>query len=65
MNLIIVQSAEGDFAMINIKPPEEETDEIIRSKEELWKKLNPDAYYLKEISNTLKDILKEMRKRKV
>ena len=51
--------------MIDIKPPEEETDEIIRSKEELWKKLNPDAYYLKEISKTLKEILKEMRKRKV
>lgn len=65
MNLIIALNAEGDFAMIDIKPPEEESDEIIRSKEELWKKLNPDAYYLKEISKTLKDILREMRKRKV
>lgn len=51
--------------MIDIKPPEEETDEIIRSKEELWKKLNPDAYYLKEISKTLKEILREMKKRKM
>lgn len=50
--------------MIDIKPPEEETNEIDIAKEELWKKLNPDAYYLKEISKTLKDILKEMRKRK-
>lgn len=65
MNLIIALNAEGDFAMIDIKPPKEESDEIIRSKEELWKKLNPDAYYLKEISKTLKEILKEMRKRKV
>lgn len=29
------------------------------------KSMDPDVYYLKEISVTLKDILKEMRKRKV
>lgn len=51
--------------MIDIKPPEEESKEIQQAKEELWQRLNPDAYYLKEISKTLKDILREMRKRKV
>lgn len=51
--------------MIEIKPPEEESSEIEQAKEELWNKLNPDAYYLKEISKTLKKILDEMRKRKV
>ena len=52
--------------MIDIKPPEGliEAIEETRKQEETEKKLNPDAYYLKEISNTLKDILKEMRKRK-
>ena len=58
--------------MIDIKPPEEPfegIEEVIKEKtkreNEINKLLNPDAYYLKEISNTLKDILKEMRKRKV
>jgi hypothetical protein len=50
--------------MIDIKPPEEEASEIEQSKEELWGKLHPEAYYLKEISKTLKEILREMRKRK-
>ena len=58
--------------MINIKPPDEPfegIEEIIKDKAELRdeinKLLNPDAYYLKEISKTLKEILREMRKRKV
>lgn len=53
--------------MIDIKPPEEGKELVmpIDRTEEINKLLNPDAYYLKEISNTLKDILKEMRKRKV
>lgn len=63
--------------MIDIKPPEEEKENpwnffFQRLEEEskdrsvdINEKLNPDAYYLKEISITLKDILKEMRKRKV
>lgn len=58
--------------MIDIKPPDEPfegIEEVIKEKtkreNEINKLLNPDAYYLKEISNTLKDILKEMRKRKV
>lgn len=48
--------------------PFEGTEEIIKRKaerqDELFKKLYPDAYYLKEISKTLKEILREMRKRK-
>ena len=53
--------------MIDINPPEEEKELIvpIDKMDEINKKLNPNAYYLKEISKTLKDILKEMRKRKV
>lgn len=58
--------------MIDIKPPDEPfegIEEVIKEKikreDEINKLLNPDAYYLKEISKTLKDILKEMRKRKV
>ena len=58
--------------MIDIKPPDEPfegIEEIIKDKtdrrDEINKLMNPDAYYLKEISKTLKDILKEMRKRKV
>lgn len=53
--------------MIDIKPPEEEKELIVPIDKiyEINKKLNPDVYYLKEISETLKDILKEMRKRKV
>lgn len=53
--------------MIDVKPPEEEKELIvpIDKMDEINKKLNPNAYYLKEISKTLKDILKEMRKRKV
>jgi len=44
-----------------------ETFKVLTAEESINinKVLNPDAYYLKEISNTLKDILKEMRKRKV
>ena len=38
---------------------------VLTVEEPINKVLNPDAYYLKEISNTLKDILREMRKRKV
>ena len=58
--------------MIDIKPPDEPfegIEEIIKDKEEhrdvINKVLNPDAYYLKEISKTLKEIHREMRKRKV
>ena len=58
--------------MIDIKPPDEPfegIEEIIKDKterrDEINKLLNPDAYYLKEISKTLKEILREMRKRKV
>ena len=58
--------------MIDIKPPEEEKanntyDQLEEQTgyKQLEKLLNPDAYYLKEISKTLKEILKEMRKRKV
>ena len=65
--------------MIDIKPPEEEKpvnlfyqrlEEESESKptdtmEKALKQLNPDTYYLKEISKTLKEILREMRKRKV
>ena len=64
--------------MIDIKTPEEEKpvnlfyqrlEEESESEptdvmEKALKKLNPDAYYLKEISKTLKEILREMRKRK-
>lgn len=55
--------------MIDIKPPEEEkahnTYERLEEQTEykqLEKLLNPDAYYLNEISKTLKEILKEVRK---
>lgn len=58
--------------MIDIKPPEEPFEGInevkkekIAREDEINRLMNPDAYYLKEISKTLKDILKEMRKRKV
>jgi vacuolar-type H+-ATPase subunit I/STV1 len=58
--------------MIDIKPPDEPfegIEEIIKDKtdrrDEINKLMNPDAYYLKEISKTLKAILEEMRKRKV
>lgn len=58
--------------MIDINPSEEPfegIEEVIKEKtkreNEINKLLNPDAYYLKEISKTLKEILKEMRKRKV
>lgn len=58
--------------MIDIKPPDEPfegIEEVIKEKtkreNEINKLLNPDSYYLKEISKTLKDILREMRKRKV
>ena len=57
--------------MIDIIPPEEEkahnTYEQLEEQtgyKQLEKLLNPDAYYLKEISKTLKEILREMRKRK-
>ena len=69
MNLIIALNAEGDFAMIDIKPPEEEKStnlfyQQLEEDSQISEKLNPDAYYLKEISKTLKEILREMRKRK-
>ena len=58
--------------MIDIKPPDEPfegIEEIIKDKtdrrDEINKLMNPDAYYLKEISKTLKKILREMKKRKV
>lgn len=53
--------------MIEFKAPEEEKNTGLQVPKlgEIDLKLNPDAYYLKEISNTLKDILKEMRKRKI
>lgn len=65
--------------MIDVKPPEEEMpvnlfyqrlEEESESKstdvfEKALKQLNPDTYYLKEISKTLKEILREMRERKV
>lgn len=51
--------------MIDIKLREEEKELIvpIDKIDEINKKLNPDAYYLKEISETLKDILKELKGR--
>ena len=58
--------------MIDIKPPDEPLEgieEVIKEKtareNEINRLMHPEAYYLKEISKTLKDILKEMRKRKV
>lgn len=58
--------------MIDIKTPEEEkTHNTYEQLEEqtgykqLEKLLNPDLHYLKEISKTLDEILREMRKRKV
>lgn len=53
--------------MIDVKTPEKERELVvpIEKCDEINKMLNPDAYYLKEISKTLKDILKEMKKRKV
>lgn len=58
--------------MIDIKSSEEPfegIEEVIKEKnkreDEINKLMNPDAYYLKEISKTLKEILREMRKRKV
>ena len=51
--------------MIDIKPPEEEKPTNLEEDSQISEKLNPDAYYLKEISKTLKEILREMRKRKV
>ena len=58
--------------MIDLKPPDEPfegIEEVIKEKtkreDEINKLMNPDAYYLKEISKTLKEILREMRKRKV
>lgn len=63
--------------MIDVKPPEEEKknpwnlfyqrleEESKDCSVDINEKLNPDAYYLKEISKTLKEILREMRKRKV
>ena len=52
--------------MIDLKAPEEEKDTGLQVPKlgEIDSKLNPDAYYLKEISKTLKEILREMRKRK-
>lgn len=38
---------------------------VLTAEEPINKVLNPDAYCLKEINNTLKDILNEMRKRKI
>lgn len=54
--------------MIDIKPPEEKEEidsEPTDVFEKALKQLNPDTYYLKEISMTLKEILREMRERKV
>ena len=56
--------------MIDIKPPEEEKPvnlfyQQLEEDSQISETLNPDAYYLKEISKTLKEILREMRKRKV
>lgn len=54
--------------MIDIKPPEEKEEidsEPTDVFEKALKQLNPDTYYLKEISKTLKEILREMRERKV
>lgn len=48
--------------MIEIKPPDDEKKDYSEIIEE---KLHPEAYYMKEISKTLKEILREMRKRKV
>lgn len=48
--------------MIDIKV-EEEKEEAERLH--INPMLHPEAYFLREISRTLKDILKEMRKRKV
>ena len=46
--------------MIEIKVDEEQKEE----SPQIEPKLNPDAYYLREISRTMKEILKEMKKRK-
>ena len=53
--------------MIDLKVKEELLNEAEKEAEEqqINPKLNPDAYYLREISRTLKEILREMRKRKV
>ena len=58
--------------MIDVKPPDEPfegIEEVIKEKtkreDEINKLMNPDAYYLKEISKTLKEILREMRKRRL
>lgn len=53
--------------MIDLKLKDEVMEELEKKAEEqqINPMLNPDAYYLREISRTLKDILKEMRKRKV
>ena len=55
---------EGEWKMIDIKPPQEEIEsEPTDVIEKALKKLNPNTYYLKEISRTLNEILREMRKR--
>ena len=55
--------------MIDIKPPEEEKPvnlfyQQLEEESQISEKLNPDAYYLKEISKTLKEILREMKRGK-
>ena len=53
--------------MIELKVTEELLSEAEKEVEEsqINPKLYPEAYYLREISRTLKEILREMRKRKV
>ena len=55
--------------MIEINVPEEEKPvnlfyQQLEEDSQISEKLNPDAYYLKEISKTLKEILKVIRGRR-
>lgn len=53
--------------MIELKVTEELLNKAEKEVEEgqINPKLHPEAYYLREISRTLKGILREMKKRKV
>lgn len=57
----------GEYEMIELKVTEELLNKAEKEVEEgqINPKLHPEAYYLREISKTLKEILREMRKRKV
>jgi len=51
--------------MIELKVKEELLEAKEKQEEQAEPKLNSEAYYLREISRTLKEILREMKKRKV